>query len=79
MKIDLLKWFMFGALLLLNSAISVAQQKSLDNYGQLVDGVRDVSALEASQILSANPEVRVLDVRTGFEYDGGGIWRVLLT
>ena len=71
MKIDLLKWLMFGALFVFYSAISVAQQTSLDDYGQLVDGVRDVSALEASLILSTNPEVRVLDVRTEFEYSGG--------
>lgn len=71
MKNNRLKWFFLGAILALYGAVSVAQQTSLNEFGQLVDGVREVSAQEASQILATMPEVRVLDVRTGFEYNRG--------
>lgn len=33
--------------------------------------VRDVSAAEAATILMENPEIGILDVRTGFEFDRG--------
>ena len=33
--------------------------------------VRDVSAAEAAIILSENPEIGILDVRTGFEFNRG--------
>ena len=35
--------------------------------------VRDVSATEAAEILKNDPEIRVLDVRTGFEFNRGHI------
>ena len=33
--------------------------------------VQDVSATEAAELLKNNPEIRVLDVRTGFEFNRG--------
>ncbi|GGY52003.1 rhodanese-like domain-containing protein [Parvularcula lutaonensis] len=41
--------------------------------GQLRDGVVHVTAEEAAELLEANPEVTVLDVRTRSEYDDGHI------
>ncbi len=73
MKMHLLKWLITGLALSLFASLSTAQQATLEDYGQLVDGVRDVSAKDASQILDSFPEVRVLDVRTGFEYNRGHI------
>jgi len=35
--------------------------------------IRDVSATEAAEILKENPNIRVLDVRTGFEFSAGHI------
>ena len=33
--------------------------------------VRDVSAVEAAALLKENPDIRILDVRTGFEFNRG--------
>ncbi len=38
-----------------------------------MDGVRHVSATEAAEILQKFPSVKVLDVRTGLEYNRGHI------
>ena len=65
--------FFLVALLALFSVTSIAQQKNMDEFGELVDGVRDVSAVQASEILTAFPDVKVLDVRTAFEYRRGHI------
>ncbi|MBX2886473.1 MAG: rhodanese-like domain-containing protein [Granulosicoccus sp.] len=73
MKYQLQKRFFLVSVLALFIATSIAQQTSLDEFGELVDGVQNVSAEEASQILTSFPEVRVLDVRTGFEYRRGHI------
>jgi len=50
-------------------------QESADvlDVGTVKNGVRHVSANEAAQILAHNPEVKVLDVRTGWEYNRGHI------
>lgn len=33
--------------------------------------IRDVNATEAAELLKNNPEIKVLDVRTGFEFNRG--------
>ena len=33
--------------------------------------IRDVSATEAAELLKNNPEIKILDVRTGFEFNRG--------
>jgi len=43
------------------------------DVGTVKNGVRHVSASEAAQILEHNPDVQVLDVRTGWEYKRGHI------
>ena len=35
--------------------------------------VRDVSAVEAAELLKSDPDIKVLDVRTGFEFNRGHI------
>ena len=41
--------------------------------GELRDGVLHVTASEAAQLLEEKPNIKVLDVRTGFEYNRGHI------
>ena len=41
--------------------------------GELRDGVLHVTAVEAAQLLDEKPDIKVLDVRTGFEYKRGHI------
>ncbi|PWQ95667.1 rhodanese-like domain-containing protein [Leucothrix arctica] len=41
--------------------------------GVLNDGILDVSATQAAQLLKDNPNIKVLDVRTGWEYNRGHI------
>lgn len=48
-----------------------AADRSLQQFGSEIDGVRHVSAADAAQILKQYPSVRVLDVRTGFEFNRG--------
>ncbi len=48
-----------------------ALEPGLETYGSETDGVRHVNAAEAAEILKEYPSVRVLDVRTGIEYNRG--------
>ena len=48
-----------------------ALEVGLEEYGNEIDGVRHVDAAEAAEILKKFPSVKVLDVRTGFEYNRG--------
>jgi len=62
---------MLTALLVLLAGIAIADESGLEDYGKSVDGVRHVNASEAAAILKNYPTVKVLDVRTGFEYQRG--------
>ncbi len=46
---------------------------SIEHFGEIRDGVQHVNAEEAAQILELDSSIRVLDVRTGFEYRRGHI------
>lgn len=48
-----------------------AMEEGLADYGKDMGGVRHVTAAEAGEILQKFPTVKVLDVRTGLEYDRG--------
>ena len=48
-----------------------ALEAGLEEYGNEIDGVRHVDAAQAADILKKFPSVKVLDVRTGFEYNRG--------
>ena len=43
------------------------------DFGELRDSVLHVTAVEAAQLLAQKPNIKVLDVRTGFEYKRGHI------
>lgn len=57
--------------LLCNSAFAL--EPGIEAFGNDVDGVRHVSATEAAEILKKYPSVKILDVRTGIEYNRGHI------
>ncbi len=58
-------------LLVMVCSVAIADKNGLEEYGNRVDGVRHVNAAEAAAILQKYPAVKVLDVRTGFEYQRG--------
>jgi len=51
--------------------LATAEDNATLDIGTLSDGVRHVNAVEAAQILKHNPNVKILDVRTGWEYNRG--------
>ena len=64
----------------LNAATVIEEERAKTNIveelkelGQFRDGVLHVSATEAALLLKEKDNIRVLDVRTGFEYDRGHI------
>lgn len=52
---------------------SFAQADRLEEIGIFKNGVLHVTAIEAGKILTANPNIKILDVRTQTEYDRGHI------
>jgi len=50
---------------------AIATEEGIESFGVQTNGVRHVNASEADEILKRYPSVRVLDVRTGFEYNRG--------
>ncbi len=50
-----------------------AMESGIEAFGTERDGVRHVIAAEAAEILQKHPSVKVLDVRTGVEYNRGHI------
>lgn len=57
------------AVLLSSPALSLDEE--LHSIGTVIDGVRHVDASKAAELLESFPQVQVLDVRTGFEYNRG--------
>lgn len=71
---DLKVFFVFGICLCLNMNSQFAQAaSSIENIGEIRDGVRHLSASEAAAILKLDTSIRVLDVRTGIEHRFGHI------
>ena len=60
-------------LLALCSYPALAVEPGIEAYGSDINGVRHVTATEAADILGKFPSVKVLDVRTGLEYNRGHI------
>lgn len=65
------KWSVLLLALLAHSAFAL--EPGLEVYGKDLGGVRHVNATEAAEILQKYPSVRVLDVRTGPEFNRGHI------
>lgn len=64
-------WALLFLALLPHPAFAI--EPGIEAYGNDVDGVRHVTATEAADILEKFPSVKVLDVRTGLEYNRGHI------
>jgi len=45
----------------------------LTDIGTIRDGVRHVSPAEAAKLIELHADIKVLDVRTGWEYNGGHV------
>ena len=60
-------------LIVLLSHSVLAAESGIESFGTDRDGVRHVTAAEAAEILQKHPSVKVLDVRTGIEYNRGHI------
>ena len=66
--------FVFVICLDLNVNSQFAQAaSSIEDIGEVRDGVRHVTASEAAEILQLDTSIRVLDVRTGIEHHFGHI------
>lgn len=51
----------------------LAVEQGVEEFGNQINGIRHLTATEASKVLKQFPAVRVLDVRTGFEFNRGHI------
>lgn len=66
-----IRWAVFILTILCSSAL--ASETGIESFGTEKNGVRHVNATEAAEILQKHPTVKVLDVRTGIEYNRGHI------
>ncbi len=63
------KWSILFLALIAHPAFAL--EPGIEAYGKDLGGVRHVNATEAAEILQKYPSVRILDVRTGPEYNRG--------
>lgn len=61
--------YMFG----ISSQLLANDESNILDLGTVSDGVRHVSATEAAQLIEQNADIKVLDVRTGWEYKRGHV------